>query len=632
MEAGTEYPEHFESEFHLEGKLHVQPMADHSIIMKLTDLQYMMYNGETDHEHETHYIPIGPEVSDLTHPFMIKYDSFGHLMGVTMEETEKMFSKNMKMSIASMFQMNVTEVTHAKHKEAFVNHKEQTIYDEMDMYYNVYPDKKGHIMVEKMMEPFDMDLYKYMFADFIPNNCEAKFEKPMSYDGQIVYTLTKDGDHFMMTNMHSTGGIFIHPFRGQSESQFLYTNITFDLIETVPITTAFTMTKGHFYDGIHFDMYNLHSTFKDGYFERRHIDQDKLIPILETMLMEIVDYMEHDHLTMKTPDIKHGQLINRILRVFQVSEFGTLEKLWTTFSTKTTDKEKKAFKVMEEMMPLIGTHDSMKMIMMLITTHKLKEFDAIHMLTEAPMSMHIMTEEMLAELEPLLHLDSKFSWEMRKSGILAFGTFMNKAFWVTKYYYKNKRAFDMMEKMDHFGDKYMKMMGEMLETATTYKLKMVVMEAMYNTRMESALPYLRKVLTGEWFHDDEYLKLIAMLSMYQMVDDEEMFEMYWPIMTDHKEHTFMRTAAMYLILDRKPKLSRMINMYWYMQDETNHEVYQFFYKYLESLAHSEDPCEMETSMHAKQVLKYTHKPNYYGMTGFNMMDFMDRKYGFGNSF
>ncbi|KAF2880059.1 hypothetical protein ILUMI_26128 [Ignelater luminosus] len=117
-----------------------------------------------------------------------------------------------------------------------------------------------------------------------------------------------------------------------------------------------------------------------------------------------------------------------------------------------------------------------------------------------------------------------------------------------------------------------------------------------------------------------------------MADPDMVFELYWPIFSDWSQHLDMRMLAYYIIMESHPPISRLLNVYWEMQAEPDNELYHFHYSYLQSMAHTTDPCHQVFRLNAAQILRFTRKPNYHGYSIFHQMDYIDKKYKFGGEF
>lgn len=184
--------------------------------------------------------------------------------------------------------------------------------------------------------------------------------------------------------------------------------------------------------------------------------------------------------------------------------------------------------------------------------------------------------------------------------------------------------------------KYFESLVTALKAAKDYEHKVVYLEALFNTRLDEVVPYFEKVLKEHWLKDKD-LTLTAMWGIYPMIayDPDKVYEIYWPIMTNHKMHTYLRIVAYYLITESNPSASRLMNIYWYMHKEQNHLLYQFFYKHVHNMAKTTNTCKQHLKNHMKGFVKYLNSPNYYGMTGYYQMDFNNPKYNYGagvNSF
>lgn len=70
----------------------------------------------------------------------------------------------------------------------------------------------------------------------------------------------------------------------------------------------------------------------------------------------------------------------------------------------------------------------------------------------------------------------------------------------------------------------------------------------------------------------------------------QIYPVYWPILINRTEHLEMRIAALTLLTVSSPTSSRLISLYWYMQNEANQHLYNYFYTMLKSMEHTTYPC------------------------------------------
>lgn len=75
INAGSYKPANFESQFVLQGKLHLQNQNDNqnTVLMKFSDLKYKLYNGKINShdEYESIFLPLPKEAENLLKTFQV---------------------------------------------------------------------------------------------------------------------------------------------------------------------------------------------------------------------------------------------------------------------------------------------------------------------------------------------------------------------------------------------------------------------------------------------------------------------------------------------------------------------------------------------------------------------------------
>lgn len=631
VKAATRIPASFSSDFILKGKLLVQRESN-NVLARLTELTYKMHNGRSDMlESMPKEVPIGQEMNDLLKVFKIIYDETGKVTGIATEDGEMEFSRNIKRAIASIMQMDVKKVVlNSVKSHAFVD-QELSIYGKIKTFYDVMP-RGDVLLVQKVHELMNTRrLYKDMVTNVFPDYCEARYEDPMSYDSQKEYEIVKRDGQQVIRRMESNGGTYLHIFQAQTDAFYVYVNQTWNLLQITPAQQMLKLTKEHRESDLSFYLADVNAqtgAIPDLTNGRRTIDMPKLITEIQIMMQEILEYMEENQLHTKQPDIKKGQLINRIERAMMYLDMPSLQTIYNGLLAKTDENGKNQLILMQQLLPLIGTRASMMMIKNLIEQKKVKPLVAIEMLQQISLNVKAPTMKLLTEMEPMMRWPEDMNWLIRKSAILAFSTLI----------YKTK----MSEQMNYRGEyraeenvqeKYERFVMELinrLKAAQKYDQQMLYLEALFNTKLDSVLRHLEPAVKGEWW-DNRNLRALAMWAVFPVAaaNPDKIYELFWPILSDNTLHTELRIIAYYILMETRPTLARMINMSWLLNSEKNHELYQFHYRYLQAMSRTTESCRQQFRLNVKQIMKYTHTPNMYGLTGYYQMDYEDIQYKFG---
>jgi hypothetical protein len=622
-----------------------------SSFMHFSELKYKMQNGEYDfwHEFDTKEIPLPKELAMFENTFKVVYEPCGHALGIAVEADEPQYAVNVKRGVAAMMQMYTEKIEWDKKTPYAFNCKEHTLYGKGPAYYTVYPGS-DHWTVKKMFEPHTSH---HMFAHLSTNSkmgkCDVTYDEPLSRDSNQQYKIVeKDGSH-MMEFMESNAGIYYTPFAGEGYAYHIYMNQTMHL-EKIIAATPMTMKNEKFYNGLTYYTadFNTMEGIADIFHGRRTYDMDKMLVELEEMFYDTMKYVNEYHIDMKQPDWRRGQLINRMLIVMFQLDQQHLEAMHAKLMQKTSDEDKEVLHVYYHMLPMIGSHASYMFMSKLIKTKKVKDTLAMEWLQNMPFHVKEPNKMLLDHMSEMLNWGDEISMDVRKAAILCFGTFMEKAIfrhnklnhinnWTGHGHHDNVDNFTPDYDLDgvfpgaKYYEKYLTMMGEKMKAAEDIGMRATYISALFNTKMEKAYHYLWPIARGEMWNDN-YLRMLAIVSMGPLVarNEELIYEVFWPIMSNYHLNTNLRVAAYSQIMQSHPSQQRLINLYWQMQDELNPVFYQFHYSYLLTVSHTTDPCFDNFRTSVKQILRYTEVPERHGLTGFYEVDFMDTKYEFGH--
>lgn len=636
IKAVTQEPTTHESNFLLRGQLILMSDAN-STLVRLADLKYKLYNGaeEESYREESVEIPLVKELENIQQPFRVIYDKSGNTIAIAMTNEDKQYVRNIKRAIASMLQLDVENVDlNSKMPHAFVN-EERSIYGTNTVYYNVLPQEET-MVVQKMRNVSSVmnAPNSFLFKNVRPMMCADIKEEPFSRDSQVVYRIAKRDGQQVVERIESTGGIYAQPFEGKGEAFYVYVQQTLNLREMKAQTALPEIQNQRYEEDISYQTFEPMGDKSDAVSDmtlgRRFFKGSDLVPEATIMLDEMAAYLKENQIKDQQPNIKNGQLINRIMRVLITMEMPALETLFKSMMGKQPHEE-----IVQQLLPLIGSKASVEYIMSLVKENKLEETVLVNMLTTMPLNVKIPTFDFLHLMKPLLNMGNEVSMTLRKPAVLAFATMMHM---IEKHTCHCARPAEVrsqeekarVEKVMEELESYVVMLVKKLKAATTYEEQIMYLSALYNTKLDSIVEHLMPAVRGEWWNN-RHLRALAMWAVHPMAirDADVTFGLFWPILSDSRLHTELRIVAYYILMESSPSLGRMINISWLMNSETNHEMYQFHYRYLTTLAKTTDPCKEEFRIRVNQILKYTYVPNMYGMTGYYQMDYVDPEYNFG---
>lgn len=647
IKTGTQLPLSYASVFLLEGKLHIQSNSNSSLV-RLSDLTYKLYNGVLDHqtEQKIQMVQLPEEFKDLEKVFRIVYDTTGKVLGISTQTEENDSSRNMKKAIAAVLQMDVEQVSLTSTKPHGFTTEEQSIYGKGPMVYTVVPH--GDVLkVHKLHEMrSNMHMFRHMTTNVERSTCDGVGQHQyLTHDSQRRYMIVKHDGHHIAKHIEADGGIYMLPLGHNSDAYYVYVNQTMHMLDVKPIEKQMEVKGDHFeYDLTH---YMYHSDPEEGHVPdithgRHHMDMDVLITEVQDMLRDLVLYMNEDHIHMRTPNVKHAQLINRIKRMMKMLTHTSMEQLHNTLIQK-SETDPQVVEVFYQMLPLIGSHASMTLIKNLVVNNKVKEHVALHILKVMPFHVQHPTKKLVTDMEPLMHLGENISWEIRKAALLSFATLIHKSY---EFHYLQRHmphdhdhtSMEMVHHYDHVEplpemrtmyDKYVQEFVNKLRAATDYKHQQLYLDVLQNIRLESVGKYLKPAIQGKWW-EDRHLRLLAMWSASRSFSHtSDIYEVYWPILSDRTEHSELRAAAYFIIMESHPTMSELLNIYWQMQNEPDEELYRFYYTHTHAIMRTKDPCRRGLAQRLSEIMRFMPKYDRTRISGYYQMDYTDLKYPFG---
>ncbi|XP_018330637.1 uncharacterized protein LOC108740701 [Agrilus planipennis] len=659
VQSGTEIPTSFSSDLYLQGKIHIQPI-DNGIKVRFSDLKFYMYNGEAYHNYyaNTKGQPLPEEMHDLYKPFQINYDSDGVVDTIVTMTGEKDYVKNMKKAVASIFQMDIHKVSFANHHSFTV--MEPSIYGVHKMHYNVVP-MDSLVVIHKAHSMQTMNhMFPFTLSNVEPEYCEVVPEHPFHHDmHRTYYVKNTDGQRIVQT-IHAFGRFESFPFSARSNTQMMFSNQTFNLEQMKPIEKPMEVENGHTDKTIGYTLYTADEEYEnmpDIFLGRRQMNVKSLLPTLYTMFEDVIKYLNRNQIIPEVPDVLHGQMINRIVRFMLYLKYADFEEVYSTLIQKTSEHDKQMMEIFQQILPLVGTRASIIFTKDLIEKNKVKEYMAMEMLYKLPFNVKTPNVKILEDTKDMMSWPNSVSYNIRKAAILSFATLFHKVYNLEKqiHYF----AYD--KKMDHKENTHgkhsmselekemdmqfleenpmyvniIKEMAEKMEKSSDIQMRTVMMGALYNTKLNYALNYLKPLIKDEKNLFTGSMKIYPVLATIygEVVQNREtVFSLYWPVFTDRTLPVDIRMAAYFAIMETHPPMSLMFNIYWFMQSETNHQLYKFHYDYIKAMSLTTDACHYIQKEHAAAILKYTKPPSYNGFEGFYKMNYFDKKYNFGEDY
>ncbi|GLV39119.1 crossveinless d [Carabus blaptoides fortunei] len=620
VKLGTYEPAEFASLFILDGKLHMQDDGK-SALMRFSDLTFKLYNGEINGENEKESLPLQlpEEAKTLLKPFRVVYNDDGKIKHLTIDSHDTKFARNVKKAVASILQLDMKEIKlDSKTPHAFET-VETDIYGEGLVHYNIMPEE-NEITVQKMIDVLN-STHWYTYVGVMDEERFSMDKLPLSVDSQRKYTFSKDDHGWQLKRIETHGGISMNIMKGMSVSQQMSTIQRMQLLETIPIQTKISMGEEITEDLVFkLDPKPDTESLRDLSFGRSGMTMEQYQKIVLNILDDLVNYLDENQMTMENPNAKQGQAVNRLHNVMGQLDLATLEHIFASLEEKTDEHDKKKFIAFQEMIPLIGTRASTMLIRNVIRKQKVSEDMAISMLQKMPFYLRMRSDKLLTEVEDLMNLENA-SEHVRKVALLSFASLVSK---VHAHDFHNHDA-----KNIELVDKYVLKIMNLLKSTEDYSLQYLYMNALHNIKFVSK--HLEPYVKGE-ATQNHHVRFMAMCAAFaEIIEDEDrVFDIYWPILTDHSLHLELRVAAYVTIMAAKPSQGRLRDIYWLLRSEPCPDMYHLFYTHLTGTAHTTNPnVPEEMKVWAAQVLNTIHKPFRHPITSYYNMDYIDPKYGFG---
>jgi len=615
VKAGTHVPHFFASQFMLKGKLHLQLISDYELLVRWDDLVYDHNNGE---ENELpNFKPQTSYLTNITQPFKILYEDNGIVKEIIVAEDEPEYSLNMKKAIAAMLQVNWEKIPLDSVKQFAFSTKEKSLFGYDNSLYDVKPDMNVLKIYRMHHSTKTAHIYENVMSDFTASSCDAAFEEPITHDTQKLYVIDRtDLNQYKLKYMESSGGMYFHPMQAKSSTFYVHINQTFNLLE-IKDKIEWPVTHKE----RKFDILKYMITEKGLLFENI-TDTKVLLPMVENMLKELLEFVKEKKIVEALPDLGKGQLINRILNILVHLDTILLEELHTNLKSKTSEEDLLILNIYQQLIPMIGTSSSLKLILKLVKENQLTEDVTVNMLQNMAFYVKVPTEQLVTELDELIYL-SHVPYRVQKTAILSYGSLLHK-------------LLDFNHRQEIQGDdifiKYIELFTNKLKTSVKLEEKYLYIDALYNMKNDLVIKHLEPLVKGDWFNNND-LRCKGMFTLMPLLakssNFDKMYELYWPIFTNQTLPSHMRIIAFDLMMNSKPSLSMQINMYAFMQFEKDVELLSFYYTFLKSLAESNNPCLYTLKLQAKQLLLYWPVSYVHSLTSSNKFDGTNWKYNYG---
>ncbi|XP_025152987.1 uncharacterized protein LOC105191299 isoform X2 [Harpegnathos saltator] len=598
-----------------------------------------MHNGmAVDHQPVEVVHELDETAQQIHDPFLIVYDDEnGKFQGIKVPETESGWSRNIKQGIASMLQLDLSQVqlqTPMK-KHAFVT-TENTIHGTCRVAYDVHPVQSGTTNVFVVTKLHDLKNCSHFVQRVFDHDecekCHVESVDDMSAAVRRVFQMEQQDDGILIKHLAAHSVINYLPYNARSEAHQLLTNTTLSLENVVP-TTETHLPVVNFQSvplvrDVTFNKpirnYAIHAA-EDLTHGRHIVKLDMLIPKLKKMLAEAADYLDENHLEAKEPDWKHGQTINRLQHTMSYMDLGSLEQVFNTIQDPKTPKEVTIKNIFLQMIPTAGTTAACHFTRNVIRKHKVTDVTAVKMLAKLPMYVKVPSERLLLEMEDLLKLDNIVSPQIHKASILCFSTLIHKTF-----------MHQFNEIVNPLLSRYLQRFFDHVKNDQSYEMKIVYLMAIKNVQVGNIEKLLEPIIRGDIMVSEHphHIRVQAIWAIKKAVADkvEYTHNLLSPILADITQPLTIRIAAYDVLISQLPNMQRMMNMHWLMSYEQNSHLYNYHLTTMKGLANSVDPCLRPIREMARKIMRYTKiRPITTPLSAKHFYDYVDPVYEHGKS-
>ncbi|KZC04099.1 Vitellogenin-3 [Dufourea novaeangliae] len=600
--SGVLLPSEAASSWGFHGKLVIQA-EENVATMQLESLKMTIWNGKMQEKREDQ--DTTDDIADLLKPFQITYGN-GLAENFSTEATSP-WSVNIKRSISGIFQLDLPNLE----KEVAFHSTERNHYGECNMEYVANPEEEDQWVIRKFVDPRTCFGHPHHTWSNVPKmQCPNADQNAILKSSERLYKVKVKESLNEILFVNATGGIYVQPFQSFGEAQFHFTRQIFKLISVKDIVnkipTQNLVPKVLQHELPDFDLTQGRGT----------PDKITVLKSIGTLLDRLSQRLENPGLDTETDNL-HNTTISILFYYLQMLDIVDLRAAYTKISG-TSYKEETVRNMFLEALPQIGTKEAALFILELIQDKKVSDMSAIQLLTQLPFHVRKPDVQLLVNLQTLLNLPEKISAEVQNTAILTYGTLI----------YKTCLLYCPYEMLDDYVRLYLDKFTE----SQKYEKKMIWLEGLANIQLGRVVEFLEPIASGNNAESRHFRVLAAWASLPTApLRPDVIYPVYWPILINRTEHLEIRVAALTLLIVSSPTPSRLISLYWYMQNEPNQHLYNYFYTTLKSMERTTYPCYVHIGVIAAQFTRVLHRSpkNQYLITGNYLFDYQDtyRKFG-----
>lgn len=213
---------------------------------------------------------------------------------------------------------------------------------------------------------------------------------------------------------------------------------------------------------------------------RSKTNQNAVLEQIHFLLDNLVNMLDDQNLKQDTREL-HNQILTQLYYNSFLLDFNSLTRLYNDISIGTSYQLETKRNIFLELLPQIGTVDSVQFMKDLLVKNKIKDLTSIKLLSVFPFYVRHYNTKLLNDMEVLLALGDSYDKSIRRTAILSFATL------VYQTYIAGQCSTEMLE---DYARKYFNSFSE----STNYEDRMLYLEGLDNLQLGSVYSFLTSII------------------------------------------------------------------------------------------------------------------------------------------
>ncbi|XP_057329191.1 uncharacterized protein LOC130670035 [Microplitis mediator] len=638
VKAGLSSPA-YASQFSMKGKFHITRYVsdinlENAYILTLKNATAGLQNGKAEYfEHTKFFTALQEAAKIIEEPFLVIFKQSGELTGVKFSEHESVWSKNIKFAWASMFQLNLNNLSlELPIKTYAYTTREKTLHGECSTSYDInakYPgfNETQTLVVTKFASPMDCGQFNTKVFDYVETEmCSGHKKEVIDISSRKVYEIEKKGATLSLQKVIAHGGIHYDPDSIRSNTFFVLSNASFVLEKVVPSTEfpwtaanfdnaalitdwSYQTPKTHYAQNADFDVTN----------GRHVVNQTTLINEVKQLLNDAINYLEENPIEAKEPNWQLSKSVIRIREHLSYAEISSYEKIFAEIENPTTHHEKVIKNLFVGIVSQVGTIAATRFSWDLIKSQKVSDSEATEMLAKLPFNIRDPSEKVLKELHSWIEKSETLSPQVRKSCILAISTLVHRTF-------NNGLPNENNETLKN----YLNFFYNRLIHEPTYEFQLIWLSAIHNIEVGKIYELLAPIIRGDLLLPEkpDFFRLLAIWASRKSfsTNRDQAYSLLWPLMTDCTISLKVRLAAYETLLYQATSVADIERIQFFMMNEKNKHFYHYHFTTMKSIVNLKSSCSSKLRTLVNTVWNTTQvrQSLSYGHSSFSIFDELDK--------